>query len=76
MAGKDEERMGVMADRILQITKSLPPYLSNSSLSGQIHVAAVTLWNKAVFKKSDASLSLSLNAQCKGIQLKWAWFIC
>ena len=61
---KDEERIGLLAERILQIVESLPSHLSNSTLSGQLHVAAVTLWNKVVFEKSDASLSLSLNAQC------------
>ena len=61
---KDEARIGLLAERILQIVESLPSHLSNSTLSGQLHVAAVTLWNKVVFEKSDASLSLSLNAQC------------
>ena len=61
---QDEEMIGLLAERILQIVESLPSHLSNPTLSGQLHVAAVTLWNKVVFKKSDASLSLPLNAQC------------
>ncbi|XP_019851830.1 PREDICTED: testis-expressed sequence 11 protein-like [Amphimedon queenslandica] len=72
---QDEERIGLLAERILQIVESLPSHLSNPTLSGQLHVAAVTLWNKVVFKKSDASLSLSLNAQLRHVALSLV-FLC
>lgn len=64
--------MGKLADRTLQLLKSFSSLDSSSqALAHQLHGSGVALWNKAVFLRSAATISLFLNAQRKAEELMY-----
>ena len=68
MSSHDDEKLGELSDRALQLLEQLPSLdcaqRDAKAVAMQLYTAGISLWNKTVALKSASAIALQLNAQC------------
>ena len=68
VSSHDDEKLGNLSDRALQLLEQLPALdcaqRESKAVAMQLYTAGISLWNKTVALKSASAIALQLNAQC------------